>query len=368
MTNRRERSPLTGFHHRFLDQDKPYVATDLLAVDVDGDGLVDVVCGAWWYQNPTWERRDIPGIYQVVNAFDLDGDGREELIATRKSPVGNGYEGLTSEFCWLKPVDPVAGRWEEYPIGQGTGDWPHGTAVAPVLPGGRPALIAAYHSAYKEDHFPEIFEMPDDPRNHPWPRRVLAEVRYWENIVPCDLDGDGKLDLVLGTWWLENLGDGSFRSHQIAADFTPARLAVADIDGDGRPDVVLCEQGRRDRELLGRLAWFRQPEDPRNGPWEMHVVDSVRYPHSVAITDLDGDGNEEIVCGEHDPAKPYSGGCRLLIYKKSESAGRTWNRHVLDDRFEHHVGARVFEVSPGRLGIASHGWRDVRYVHLWEQC
>ncbi len=36
-------------------------------------------------------------------------------------------------------------------------------------------------------------------------------------------------------------------------------------------------------------------------------------------------------------------------------------------QFEHHVGAKVFEVSPGKLGIASHGWRDTRYVHLWEQ-
>lgn len=358
---------LPGFCHRFLDRDKPYVATDLLTVDVDGDGLVDVVCGAWWYRNPTWERRDIPGIYQIVNASDLDGDGRLELIATRKSPAGDGYQGLSSEFCWLKPIDPVSGHWEEHPIGRGTGDWPHGTVVAPVLPHGRSALIAAYHSAYNQDHFPEVFQIPDDPRIHPWPKRVLAEVRYWENILPCDLTGDGKLDLVLGPWWLEALGDGSFQTHQIVADFTPARLAVADVDGDGRPDVVLCEQGEGEAGRLGRLAWFRQPENPRDDPWEMHLIDTIRYPHSISIADLDGDGEEEIVCGEHVAADPYSGGCCLFVYKKADDAGRKWNRHVIDDQFEHHVGAQVFEVGPGKLGIASHGWRDSRYVHLWEQ-
>jgi hypothetical protein len=39
---------------------------------------------------------------------------------------------------------------------------------------------------------------------------------------------------------------------------------------------------------------------------------------------------------------------------------------VLDDRFEHHDGTKVFEVAPGHLGIISHGWTDSRYVHLWE--
>ncbi|GAG49983.1 unnamed protein product, partial [marine sediment metagenome] len=71
--HRRDPSPLTRFRHRMLDRDKPYTATDILATDIDGDGRLDVVCGAWWYRNPTWERRDIPGIYQVVNAFDIDG-------------------------------------------------------------------------------------------------------------------------------------------------------------------------------------------------------------------------------------------------------------------------------------------------------
>jgi hypothetical protein len=38
----------------------------------------------------------------------------------------------------------------------------------------------------------------------------------------------------------------------------------------------------------------------------------------------------------------------------------------VDDRFEHHDGAKVIELEPGRFGIMSHGWRDSLYVHLWE--
>ena len=365
-------SPLTRFRHHFLDREKPYVGTDILATDVDGDGLSDVVCAAWWYKNPTWERREIPGICQIHTAYDIDGDGRSELIATKAKPGAEiGYPSLTSEFCWLKPVDPVNGKWEEYPIGIGNGDWPHGTAVAPVLPGGKLALIAGYHSAKDAGDLPEIFEVPDDPRDHPWPKRTLAAIPYGEEFVPYDLDGDGKLDVVAGRYWLENLGDGTFRPYQVVAEGfdNVARVRVADVNGNGRPDIVVVEEGvdwNARESFFVRVAWFENPGDPRTCPWKVHVVDTVRCPHSLDVADLDGDGELELVVGEHDPFKPYRNRCRLYVYKKAEPLGRAWYRYPLDDRFEHHDGTKVFELAPGRSGIVSHAWMDPHYVHLWE--
>src|SRR5262249_37200448 len=43
--------PFRNFRHEFIDRQKPTTATDILWVDVDGDGASDVVCGAWWYKN-----------------------------------------------------------------------------------------------------------------------------------------------------------------------------------------------------------------------------------------------------------------------------------------------------------------------------
>jgi len=373
----REAPPwLTRIRHRLLDRDKPYTATDILAADVDGSGLEDVVCGAWWYKNPTWERCEIPGVYQVHSAYDLDGDGRDEFIATKKAADASPdswYTGLSSELCWIKPVDPVNGRWEEYRIGTGDGDWPHGTLVAPLLPGGRLALVVGYHSAEGRGDFPQVFEIPDDPRIHPWPKRVLAKIPYGEEFVSCDLAGSGRLDLVGGRWWLENLGDGTFRPYQIAEGDTfdnVARVRVADVNGNGRLDILVVEEGLDYREtrqaFFVRIAWFENPGDPRQTPWPVHVVDKMRSPHSLDVADLDGDGELEIIVGEHDPFKPYRSRSRLCVYKKAEPQGRAWVQYVLDDRFEHHDGAKVFEVAPGRLGIISHGWVDSRYVHLWE--
>lgn len=357
-----------GFRHELLDRDKPYTATDIVAADVDGDGLQDVVCGAWWYRNPDWRRFTIPAVCQVHAAYDLDADGRPELIATRARPgAPPGYDSLTSDLCWLKPTDPADGRWEEHTIGTGQGDWPHGMLLAPLLPGGRLAMVVGYHSA-AEGHGLELFEVPADP-THPWPRRLLADIPYGEELVAYDLTGNGLLDIIAGRWWLENRGDGSFAVHHISDHFRDiARVRVADVNGDGRPEIVFAE------ELLdftarvagmGAVGWFACAGDPRQGPWEARVVDRVRSPHSLDVADLDGDGTPEIVVGEHDPFWPYRTRSRLLVYQQADPHGQTWRRYLVDDRFEHHDGCKVVELSPGKLAIISHGWTDSMYVHAW---
>jgi hypothetical protein len=171
------------------------------------------------------------------------------------------------------------------------------------------------------------------------------------------------------------VGDGTFRPYQVTEgdDFdNVARVRVADVNGNGRPDIVVVEEGVNWGEVkeayFVRVAWFENPGDPRTVPWQVHVIDTVRSPHSLDVADLDGDGELEVIVGEHDPFKPYRNRCRLYVYKKAEPQGLAWYRHPLDDRFEHHDGTKVFKVAPGRLGIISHGWQDVHYVHLWEPC
>ena len=369
-------SPIALYSHVFIDRDKAQTGTDILAVDVDGDGMNDVVCAKWWYKNPTWEKFQIPGVSQVVNAYDIDGDGRQELIATQERKEGDKPNWLSNELCWLKPIDPLAGKWEKFPIGSGIGDWPHGSVVAPILPDGKLALVTTYHSAHALEqgavpHYPELWEIPEDPSQSPWPKRPLADILYGEEVAACDVTGNGLLDVVAGCWWLENLGNGEFKIHQIAdrEDFYPARVATMDVTGNGRLDVILGQEVMDYPKKIvpwSPLAWFENPGSNANGPWKRHVIDTVRCAHSIGVADLDGDGEMEVICGEHYPFHAYRSRCKLFVYKKADSAGISWKRWTLDDRFEHHDGTKVIELSPGRFGIISHGWRDSLYVHLWE--
>jgi hypothetical protein len=357
-----------GFNHRFLDREKPFTCTDVTAADVDGDGRKDVLCGQWWYRNPDWERFEIPGIYQAINAYDLDGDGRVEIVATKKKSgvrAGDFYPGLTSDLCWLKAIDPRKGRWEEHAIGTGNGDWPHGNLIAPLLPGGKLALVTGYHSAQLRQDRPELFEVPSNPASGPWPKRVLADVPYGEQMVAADLDGDGDLDIAAGPYWLENR-NGSFLPHQIAEGFEIARVAVLDVNVDGRPDIAIGEEQlsyETKQSFFARVAWF---ENQGGGKFAEHVIDRIVCPHSLGVADLDGDGKPELVAGEHDPFKPYRSGGRLFVYKPADAAGLAWYRYVIDEGFEHHDGAIPIELAPGRIGIVSHGWRESLYLHLWE--
>lgn len=99
----------------------------------------------------------------------------------------------------------------------------------------------------------------------------------------------------------------------------------------------------------------------------MHVIDTVRRPRSVDVADLDGDGVPEVVAGEHDPSWRYRSRSRLFAYERADTSGRTWTRHLLEDRFEHNAGARVVTVGPDRTAVVSHGWADAKYLHLWER-
>lgn len=368
-------SPITCFQHQFIDRDKPMTGIDILTADIDDDGLEDVICASWWYKNPGWERFSLPEGYHAVYAYDIDRDGCKEIIAFKmlpKSSENTQYVDMrfTSEMYWLKPIEPLHNKWEVYPIGKGMGDWPHGVVAAPVLPGGKEALILGYHSANNGNlHYPEIFEIPDDPKAGLWNKRILMEIVYGEQFAVADIDGDGKLDIVAGPYWLENLGDGCFKPHRIAQEgFKVARIAVMDVNVDGKPDIIMTEEVLDfDKGItpFSKIAWFENPGDSEVELWKMHVIDTVRCGHSLGVGDLDGDGELEIVCGEHDPFKPYRSRCHLMVYKKSDVMGETWKSYILDERFEHHDGAKVFEIEPGKPAILSHGWKDNIYVHLW---
>jgi hypothetical protein len=103
-----------------------------------------------------------------------------------------------------------------------------------------------------------------------------------------------------------------------------------DVNGDGRLDIV-----------FGRghdygLYWWEQRAPLPDGTtvWRPHVIDeSWSQAHALALADLDGDGEEELVAGKciwaHEGGDPGAGEPPAVYYYAWHAAGQRFTRHTV---------------------------------------
>ena len=123
-----------------------------------------------------------------------------------------------------------------------------------------------------------------------WTRHLLGtESPSDVGGVALDVDGDGYTDFVAGGAWYRNSRRADTPFTRIP--FDPGLTAVhdvvaADIDGDGRPEVLTMSD-------QNNLRWYKIPADP-SAPWARHDVGPAVHA-GLAVGDLDGDGDLDIV-------------------------------------------------------------------------
>ena len=156
------------------------------------------------------------------------------------------------------------------------------TAAADLDGCGRPEFITGQRSGsiywYK-------YEAPDR-----WTRHLLGEDSP-SDVGACvvDVDGDGHLDFVTGGAWYRNSQEAGRPFERIVFDPDLASVhdvVAADIDGDGRPEIVTMSD-------QNDLRWYRIPENPRDAWSHTRVGPAVHAGASVG--DIDGDGHIDIV-------------------------------------------------------------------------
>lgn len=107
-----------------------------------------------------------------------------------------------------------------------------------------------------------------------------------------------------------------FREHLIATLPGVYQCAVADINGDGKPDILGLSSGKNE------IAWYENPT------WQKHVITTAtRGNIDLAAYDLDSDGKPELaVASAFDLNNTRQGG-RLQWFARGADAGAEWTGH-----------------------------------------
>jgi hypothetical protein len=284
-------------------------------------------------------------------AYDLDGDGAMEIIAARGSVL----------YVWNAKGDLA---WRAAVGKDGTQDEAHGSArqyAGPVVgafaPHGKGRIAVAYdNKAAVYDDSGRI--LPGWPRTFPGP---TGEIR---SLAAADLDGDDTLEIIAEktgagpatmAWRLDGTDLAGWPQAKDCEQCNQfggydQNLGVADLDGDGKPEVVstydasyigvMHADGKpvhADTGFTGPYAssvpFFHDLDLARQG-WGEDGNDRDEFTYSSpSFGDLDGDGHPEIILySNHEKAGDTTtyGNCLWALHADMTRAAGFGKPHCSD--------------------------------------
>jgi hypothetical protein len=343
------------FEHSIIDPRTPGELNDVcLFADVNNDGIDEIIIGGKggennivWYEYPSWKRHIIGKecLEAGGDTADLTGNGYVDLI------VGNPAmkDGGNLLFWFENPGDPEK-VWVKHIICDKFFKY-HDQLVCDIDGDGKLEVVFSSQNSKVLGYY----DIPEDPRTSPWPEdclHIIAEGLEVEGLAVGDIDNDGETELVAGPNWFKRSGD-SWNRNIIDESYQLTRVALVDLNKDGKLEIVVSE-GESDP---GRLTWFSAYPD-----FKAHVLTSDLFnPHSLDTADFTGNGYPDIFVGEMDLERNKNP--KLYLYLNDGAGG--FEQFLIEEGCGTHdakVGIIGHDTKPSIVGKP---YRPGRQVDLW---
>lgn len=279
--------------------------TGAVVNDFDKDGINDFIL-SFRYKAPAlvwdrktekgWDRTVIEKDFLTVEAggavYDIDGDGDLDVV------FGGDWQSKQL-WWWENPYpnfDPNI-SWKRHIIKDGIAAQHHDQAFGNFLGKGK-AQLAFWNQGAKKIFLAEI---PKNPRQAgEWSLTEVfsgdsdQKLPYAEGMSVCDIDRDGKDDLLAVNYWFKHLGNGKFKAIPLG---TPGGLIFAgDLVEGGYPEIVISPG-----DGSGPVKWYECKGEPtESSSWVAHDLlgRDIIHGHSLQLGDINQDGHLDIFVAE----------------------------------------------------------------------
>jgi hypothetical protein len=219
---------------------------------------------------------------QGLAVADLNGDGKPDLVYT--DPVDN---------LLVVALADASGLNYNNETGISTGNFPTGVALGDLDGDGHPDIVVTN----SQDNTVMIFLASSAGVYPSTPTTTFTAGTFPTSVTIADLNGDGQPDLVVtnrngGSVTLFTQSSGSYTSTTVStgSGSGPTSAAVADLNGDGRQDIAVADG----TDGAGGNSVTLLLKDTGDAGYTSSTVAAGRSPWSVVTGDFNGDGRPDI--------------------------------------------------------------------------